>query len=346
MVNPKTFKAGGTITETNSRLADISRLLNSLLDAQSTVVVTRRSAGASIDVGGIINALGPLATQTTLADVLSALGPLATQATLADVLAKIIAAPATEAKQDVQETSLDAIIAKLIASPATEAKQDDMESSLNTIITQNAANWLVQLAAMVVDAAASVLILLDIIVRAASDVIRNSRLGEIRDSTATSATRLATIVTSNAAIVVNTGNIASNTSTISSRTLNIENAVEGTGMKSSDVGSVVIDAGDQEYHLRPDASTDTAQIWACSITNVDGVFPVTFMPILSDGTNNVPLISQSLVLGASATGTLEFTIPLDLRRDMFLIIQASIAGAHTFRSAFIHNGPLTESHPT
>jgi len=54
----------------------------------------------------------------------------ATQTTLAAILAKIIAAPATEAKQDTLighvdgvESALASILAKLIAAPATEAKQ-------------------------------------------------------------------------------------------------------------------------------------------------------------------------------------------------------------------------------
>jgi hypothetical protein len=55
----------------------------------------------------------------------------ATQTILSQILAKIIAAPATEAKQDTLighvdgvESALAAILAKIIAAPATEAKQD------------------------------------------------------------------------------------------------------------------------------------------------------------------------------------------------------------------------------
>jgi hypothetical protein len=55
----------------------------------------------------------------------------ATQATLAAVLAKLIATPATEAKQDTliakdfaTQTTLAAVLAKIISAPATEAKQD------------------------------------------------------------------------------------------------------------------------------------------------------------------------------------------------------------------------------
>ena len=42
------------------------------------------------------------------------------------ILAKIIAAPATELKQDSAITQLQAILAKIIAAPATEAKQDTL----------------------------------------------------------------------------------------------------------------------------------------------------------------------------------------------------------------------------
>ena len=58
------------------------------------------------------------------------------EASLDAILAKIIAAPATEAKQDIMETSLDAILAKIIAAPATEAKQDVMETSLDAILAK------------------------------------------------------------------------------------------------------------------------------------------------------------------------------------------------------------------
>jgi hypothetical protein len=72
---------------------------------------------------------------------------LATQTTLAALLAKVLAAPATEAKQDTGNTSLGtiagkdfatqttlaALLAKVIAAPSTEAKQDTGNSSLSTI---------------------------------------------------------------------------------------------------------------------------------------------------------------------------------------------------------------------
>lgn len=75
----------------------------------------------------------------------------ATQTTLASVLAKIIAAPATEAKQDTGNTSLGTIagkdfstqttlasvLAKIIAAPATEAKQDS-QTTLFGALTETA----------------------------------------------------------------------------------------------------------------------------------------------------------------------------------------------------------------
>ena len=79
-------------------------------------------------------------TVPTLSDV-----DFATQGTLAAVLAKIISAPATEAKQDTgnaslasiagfdfaTQTTLAALLAKVIAAPSTEAKQD----AANTLLT-------------------------------------------------------------------------------------------------------------------------------------------------------------------------------------------------------------------
>lgn len=64
----------------------------------------------------------------------------ATQTTLAAILAKIIAAPATEAKQDTLighvdgvESALASILAKLIAAPATEAKQDALAALIGEV---------------------------------------------------------------------------------------------------------------------------------------------------------------------------------------------------------------------
>ena len=64
----------------------------------------------------------------------------ATQTTLAAILAKIIAAPATEAKQDTLighvdgvESALAAILAKIIAAPATEAKQDALAALVGEV---------------------------------------------------------------------------------------------------------------------------------------------------------------------------------------------------------------------
>jgi hypothetical protein len=67
----------------------------------------------------------------------------ATQTTLAALLAKVIAAPATEAKQDTliakdyaTQTTLAALLAKVIAAPATEAKQDDIITAAGLLGTE------------------------------------------------------------------------------------------------------------------------------------------------------------------------------------------------------------------
>jgi|GEM_PF-1031637 len=64
----------------------------------------------------------------------------ATQTTLEAILAKLIATPATEAKQDTlishvdgMESALASILAKLIDAPATEAKQDTLISHVDGV---------------------------------------------------------------------------------------------------------------------------------------------------------------------------------------------------------------------
>jgi len=127
-------------------------------------------------------------------------------------------------------TAIDGDTSRIIANAATEAKQDDMESSLNTIVLENAANWVTQLAAMVVQAAANVLILLDIIVRAASDATRNSHLSDISDDTNIIQQRLTfggfTAAESLTTIDSDTNNMRDSLNEIESATENIE-AVAG-----------------------------------------------------------------------------------------------------------------------
>jgi len=73
----------------------------------------------------------------------------ATQTTLAAILAKIIAAPATEAKQDTLighvdgvESALASILEKLIAAPATEAKQTALAALIGEVQASPTANTL------------------------------------------------------------------------------------------------------------------------------------------------------------------------------------------------------------
>jgi hypothetical protein len=104
----------------------------------------------------------------TLSDLATALGTLnskdfATETTLAAILAKIIAAPATEAKQTsieskidtidsvldgiaaedfATETTLAAILAKIIEAPATEAKQTALAALIGEVQAAPTANTL------------------------------------------------------------------------------------------------------------------------------------------------------------------------------------------------------------
>jgi len=112
----------------------------------------------------------------------------ATETTAAAILAKLIAAPATEAKQDslnaliviidavldaikldtanissdqATETTSAAILAKIIAAPATEAKQDTGNTSLSNIETDVATGTVVDHAKITVGASATLILAAD-----------------------------------------------------------------------------------------------------------------------------------------------------------------------------------------
>lgn len=130
-----TVGVSGPLTDTQLRAAAVP-VSGPLTDTQLRATALPVSA-ASLPLP---SGAGTSAKQDT---IITALGTLATQATLSAVLAKIIAAPATEAKQDAMighvdgiEGSLTSILAKIIAAPATEAKQDSTITAIATIGTR------------------------------------------------------------------------------------------------------------------------------------------------------------------------------------------------------------------
>jgi len=90
-------------------------------------------AGGGLAVEGVAGGTPVPVSGTVTATV--DVSTLATQVTAAAILAKLIAAPATEGKQDTGNTALADILAKLIAAPSTEAKQDTAITALGTLAT-------------------------------------------------------------------------------------------------------------------------------------------------------------------------------------------------------------------
>lgn len=92
-------------------------------------------------ITGLTSIAALLTTQAGYLDgIETLLGATGSQTTLAAILAKIIAAPATEAKQDTliakdfaTQTTLAAVLAKIVAAPAIEAKQDIANASLSIL---------------------------------------------------------------------------------------------------------------------------------------------------------------------------------------------------------------------
>ena len=109
----------------------LQKVLGTLQDGVSVTGVT---LNGDVSVGKLtIDQSTPGTTNGVVVNSSALPTGAATQATLDSVLAKIIAAPATEAKQDSTLTALASILSKLIAAPATEAKQDTGNSTLSTL---------------------------------------------------------------------------------------------------------------------------------------------------------------------------------------------------------------------
>lgn len=135
--------AAGTNSAKLRRIsADLSALLTKVIAAPSTeakqdamiallTAIAGSLAGTIAVSGGLTDAELRASPVPVSATALPLPTGASTEATLAAVLAKIIAAPATEAKQDTGNTALANILAKIIAAPATEAKQD----ALNALVT-------------------------------------------------------------------------------------------------------------------------------------------------------------------------------------------------------------------
>lgn len=130
----------------------LSTTLSGYVDGIEALLTTIRDNADGLEAAFVTLNANDFATEAKQDDAISELVSLvakdyATQTTLAAVEAKLIAAPATEAKQDTliakdfaTQATLADLLAKVIAAPATEAKQDTIighvdgvESALTTL---------------------------------------------------------------------------------------------------------------------------------------------------------------------------------------------------------------------
>ncbi len=138
------FEVDTSLIATEATLA----ALNTKIPVSLTVVDGRLQVELPAGGGGLTDAeLRATAVPVSLAGSATSANQATEIAALASILAKIIAAPATEAKQDAgnaslstisgkdfaTQTTLAALLAKVIAAPATEAKQDNEITQLTNL---------------------------------------------------------------------------------------------------------------------------------------------------------------------------------------------------------------------
>ena len=142
-VNPPNLDlAITTLRDSITKTGETSKTLADIVTALSSVTITNSAlptgASTSAKQDTIISHVDGI--ETSLTTLLAK--DFATQSTLAQILAKIIASPATEAKQDtliakdfVTQTTLAQILSKIISAPSTEAKQDTIIGHVDGIET-------------------------------------------------------------------------------------------------------------------------------------------------------------------------------------------------------------------
>lgn len=289
----KIFKAGGTTTETNSRLKQIIGLLNSLLKQGGSIAIGTSSRPVIFDSASIV----------------SALGPLATQATVAAILAKQTADAATEAKQD------DVITA--LGPAATAALQADIESSLNTLITNNTADFITNTAQFATQIALNIAQLalnrLSIIATTAA-VIANGVLISISN------TRLADIVTATESADTKLTNINTSLNEIEDATEVMEKISKSRHTDAGALAAAVIT--DTDTMLRVTMDTDThGHIESVRITNNHASLARTFQLFWDDGSTQVDTGFGTKNIPAGNTDTI--IIDHDVRSTKGLTLVAS-----------------------
>jgi len=334
---------GGTSnTEMNRTLNRILDVLRTTASKPTAIGVSSRSSRAHLDTAPIVSALAGLALESTLSSLNAK--DFSTQATSAAILAKLSGDPATE-------TTLADVLAKIIASPATEAKQDAIITAdgvnIGLNIAQIVASTTLNIAAIVAN---SVAVVAGIGVQTTS---LNSSLQDIEDIVATNA-KQDTGNTSIASVVTNTNSfggkvIADWLSSIDGNAEAILDRVEDTNgllneisLNDGEVKQLIIPAGNQELHIRPDAGVN-AKVLFVEIDNGHGAFPV-FFRIFEKGTFELerPTIGATVALGGSDT----MIVATNIRRDKYILIRATTAAAHTFRVSYISDGTVTLSSPT
>lgn len=356
----KVFKAGGTTTETNARLKEITALLNSVLEAQSVVVHTKRPAPSSVNLQPLLDAL---ALESTLSSIDSK--DFATESTSTAILAKIIAAPATEAKQDTMitslasldgkdfatettlatlatqttlmavnsnlttlnstdfatQTTLAAVLAKIIAAPATEAKQD-------TMIAADAANFATQIASLATLVAQGVTHLAALVVDAASSVSRNALLTTANTNTAAIDTTLNTQLD----VLLSSRATEATLSTVAGRLTEggqtvaewLESLTNQTVFTTGDIEATDIANNERGITVRPNGNLVQLTVRQIEVTNNNPSFPVVFRFYLTNGTHEHLIITTATV--AAAGGVLLVEVNERIQRDHYLLVRASVDG--------------------
>lgn len=222
-----------------------------------------------------------------------------------------------------------------------EADVDGLEGRLDTLIAANAADFASNLAELV-------LILAQLVVNGAIQVTNgvliaagNSTLTDIEIDTSQIDTN--TNPTGGNSIAEWLEEIEANTDGLEGKADTTNEFLADLTKNEGNVNGITLPVGNTDMVARPDAGVTAFFQWI-EIDNMGGAFPVTFRVFGTDGATEAQRVDLLKTIGVGATDTI--ILNMEMRRNSYLTIRATIAGAHVFRLVRFSSGTVSFTSPT
>jgi len=341
---------GTTRTDVNRRLGEVLKEIILIRKAVEKGPLRSGGGGGRTTGAGAATDVSKLALEATqlLLATESTLSSRASEATLSSLLTRALLL-ATESNQLTmigQQTEGGLTTAEWLED--IEADVDGLEGRLDTLIAANAADFITNTAEIALVVAQLILNVAAVVANGLLIAFGNGRLGDIRDNTdpAGGLTIAEWLEDIEADVDGIEGLITSTNTKLDTANDTLDDVLtelRDLTFPDSDVDvHTVSPATDKSYLVRPDSTDSTCFLQWVAIKNADPIFPITFRIFLRDGAANKAQ-RPDLLKTISAQQTDTIILNLNIRRNCFLLIEASISSSHIFTLPYLNNGAVTFS---